>query len=366
MKMLKKKYQPCSYSLYLQPMSKLRKILKPLSVLYGGIVKARNKMYDKGILSATKFDVKTIVVGNLSVGGTGKSPMIEYLIRLLENDYKIAVLSRGYKRSTKGFQLATTKSTAVEIGDEPLQFYKKFKNLIVAVDADRVNGINQLKKLENPPTIILLDDAYQHRKVEAGFNILITSYDKLYVDDSMLPSGDLREHVTGAKRAQIIIVSKCPDTLDETAQFNITKKLNTELTQTVFFTKIEYADEIQSNKSTIKLSELKDYQVLLVTGIAKTKPLESFLTQNEIDFKHLKYRDHYTFKNKDLDKIKSTFKEISSKKKVILTTEKDYVRNFENSDFEVYYLPIKTAFLDFEESFNTKILRYVEQSTGDR
>ncbi len=344
-------------------MRKIRKILKPISFLYGKVVKVRNKMYDNGAIKSTKFDISTIVVGNLSVGGTGKSPMIEYLIRLLKNDYKIAVLSRGYKRTTKGFQIANKKSTALEIGDEPLQFYKKFKGIIVAVDAKRVNGIKQLKSLENPPEIILLDDAFQHRKVRAGFNILLTSYNKLYVDDSMLPSGDLRENIVGAKRANIIIVTKCPNNLSETETFEITKKLNVALTQTVFFTKIDYDSKIKSKQQEIEIKTLVNYEVLLVTGIAKTKPLTEFLTSKNIKFKHLKYKDHYSFKKKDIVKIKTDFNKFTSKKKVILTTEKDFVRNFENVDFEVYYLSIKTKFLDFKESFNTKIKRYVGQST---
>ncbi|MCF6349636.1 MAG: tetraacyldisaccharide 4'-kinase [Flavobacteriaceae bacterium] len=344
-------------------MFKIRKILKPISMLYGEVMSIRNKMYDKGRLKSTKFETPTIVVGNLSVGGTGKSPMIEYLVRLLKKDYKIAVLSRGYKRTTKGFQIATNISTAAQIGDEPLQFYKKFKDIIVAVDAKRVNGIEQLKNLENPPEIILLDDAFQHRKVSAGYYILLTPYDNLYVDDSMLPSGYLRENIEGAKRAQIIIVSKCPDNLSNKEQFEITKRLAVDLKQTVYFTKIDYATEVISKQQNIKVDHLKDYKILVVTGIAKTKPLTTFLTSKKISFIHLKFKDHYQFKQNDLDKIEQRYSKINTAKKIILTTEKDYVRTFENSKIVIYYLPIKTQFLDFKDSFNTKIQRYVEQST---
>ena len=345
-------------------MSKLRKILKPISLLYGEVVKMRNKMYDNGMLESIKFDIPTIVVGNLSVGGTGKSPMIEYLIRLLKDDYKIAVLSRGYKRKSKGFQLATSKTTVAEIGDEPMQFYKKFKNIIVAVDAKRVNGIQQLKALKNPPEVVLLDDAYQHRKVQGGFNILLTPYYNLYVDDSMLPTGDLRENIDGAKRAQAILVTKCPSNLDEMQQFEITKKLDLDLKQTVYFTTIAYDDYIYGENK-IKLSDLKDYNIVLVTGIAKTSPLTNFLKQQNISFKHLKYKDHYNFADKDLYKIKQEFYKIKAEKKLILTTEKDYVRTFDNKDENVYYLPIKTAFIETieEKGFKNKIKKYVEQST---
>lgn len=350
-------------------MSKLRKILKPISVLYGEVVKARNTMYDKGILESKKFDIPTIVVGNLSVGGTGKSPMIEYLIRLLKNDYKVAVLSRGYKRSSKGFVLATSTTKVSEIGDEPMQFFKKFINIIIAVDSDRVNGIRQLKALDNPPEVILLDDAFQHRKVQGGFNILLTPHYNLYVDDSMLPSGDLRENIKGAKRAQVIMITKCLEDLDELQQFEITKKLKIDLTQTAYFTKIEYDDYVYGKQQKIKVTDLVNYKIILVTGIAKTLPLTNFLNKKQIKFKHLKFKDHYSFSQKDLDKIQQDFYRLKEEKTVILTTEKDYIRSFENTGMNVYYIPIKTAFLevdsDEEKSFKLKIKHYVEQSTRD-
>lgn len=317
-------------------------------------------MYDKGVLKSVKFDIPVIVVGNLSVGGTGKSPQIEYLIRLLKDDYKVAVLSRGYKRSSKGFILADSNASAESIGDEPMQFYSKFKNdVTVAVDADRVNGINELRKRINPD-VILLDDAYQHRKVKAGFNILLTPYDKLYVDDNMLPTGDLRERVAGAGRAQVIIVTKCPERLSEEEQFEITKKLNVDLEQTVFFTKIVYNDTVIGKKDTILINELIDYKVLLVTGIAKTEPLRDFLKQQKINFKYLAFKDHHNFTAKEFDKIETTFKDIASDKKLILTTEKDYVRAFSGRK-DVYYLPIQTEFLEHEKDFDALIKKFVSR-----
>lgn len=346
-------------------MNKVRKYLKPLSVLYSKIVSVRNDLYDNKVLKSTKFSIPTIVVGNLSVGGTGKSPMIEYLIRLLKNEYRVAVLSRGYKRKTKGFYLANNQTKVTEIGDEPMQFYQKFKKdkVLIAVDANRVNGINELLKLKNPPQVILLDDAYQHRKVQGGFNILLTPYNELYVDDTMLPSGDLRENISGAKRAQVIIVTKCPNHLSEEEQFKITQKLGVELNQTVYFTKIAYAEEVIGKNQSIALNQLPNYHVLLITGIAKTKPLTDFLKTKNIPFKHLSFKDHYNFKEKDLNDIRDEFQKINSEKKIILTTEKDYVRTFADSDLKIYYLPIKTEFLDHQKSFNTKILKYVGEST---
>jgi tetraacyldisaccharide 4'-kinase len=330
--------------------------------LYGEIITIRNKLYDKGVLKSTSFNIPTIVVGNLSVGGTGKSPQIEYLIRLLQNDYKVAVLSRGYKRQSKGFIIANESATVKQIGDEPMQFYQKFKNIIVAVDADRVNGINQLKILPNKPDIILLDDAYQHRKVEAGFNILLTPYDNLYVDDTMLPSGDLREKVTGANRAQLIIVTKCPEHLNEDEQFKIAERLQPEMHQTVFFSKIAYAETIKGLKK-IKVDELHAYKVLLVTGIAKTNHLCEFLDVKKIDFQHLKFSDHHHFTDNDLAKIQNTFNQIKSDKKLILTTEKDYVRAFDSTNENVYFLPIETTFVEHQNDFDTLIKNYVEQSS---
>jgi len=346
-------------------LSKIRKILYPLSLLYGEVVNARNKAYEKGVLNSTSFTIPTIVVGNLNVGGTGKSPQIEYLVRLLKKDYRIAVLSRGYKRKSKGFQLANENSTSNQLGDEPFQFYKKFNNIIVAVDADRVNGINQLQQLETPPEVILLDDAFQHRKVNPGFTILLTDHQNLYVDDSMLPSGNLREKVDGAKRAQVIVVSKCPEDLNDEDQFRIAQKLQPELNQTIFFSAIEYHNQVVNDKDKIDVLELEKFDVLLVTGIAKPKPLEQFLNVNNIKFKHLKYPDHHDFTESDKKKIRNSFESLKSNKKIILTTEKDYVRNFTVNQKNIYYLPIKTKFLDNEEDFNKLILNYVQQNAGN-
>ncbi len=341
----------------------LRKILYPFSLLYGEITSVRNIFYNKGVLKSTPFSIPTIVVGNLSVGGTGKTPMVEYLVRLLQDTYKIAILSRGYKRTSKGFVIASKKSDANEIGDEPFQYYKKFKEIIVAVDADRVNGIKQLSNLEIKPDIVLLDDAFQHRKVEAGLNILLTSYSDLYVDDTMLPTGNLREKIKGANRAQLVVVTKCPPQLSENEQFKITKKLNIENHQTVFFSFIKYSTTIIGKENLIEIHDLSDYKIILVTGIANTDPLVNFLKEKEIHYQHLKFADHYHFSKSDKQKIESTFSNLQSDKKIILTTEKDYVRSFIDADFAVYYLPIETAFTDHQKDFNKIINKYVGQSS---
>ncbi|WP_372794139.1 tetraacyldisaccharide 4'-kinase [Lutibacter sp.] len=336
----------------------LRKILYPFSLLYGLITSIRNYLYNKHIITSTQFKTPTIVVGNLSVGGTGKTPQIEYLIRLLQNDYKIAVLSRGYKRKSSGFIIADENATAEIIGDEPFQYYLKFPKVIVCVDADRTNAIQQLEALENPPDIILLDDAFQHRRVNAGFNILLTAYHNLYVDDGMLPTGNLRENKSGAKRAQVIIVTKCPNNISEVEQFEITKKLNLTEKQSVFFTTIEYDNELKG-VSNLNLSELKNTEILLVTGIANPTPLVEYLTNQKIKFKHLKYPDHYQFKEKDIAEIKSEFKLLKSNNKIVLTTEKDYVRIFADLQ-NLQFISIKTKFVKNKASFDKLIKNYVE------
>lgn len=342
-------------------MNLLRKILYPFSLLYGLITGIRNFLYNKRILKSTKFRTPVIVVGNLSVGGTGKTPQVEYLVRLLQKDRKVAVLSRGYRRKSKGFIIANENSNSDLMGDEPFQYYKKFKDIIVAVDVDRTNGINQLKNLKNPPDVILLDDAFQHRKIEGGFNILLTPYNDLYVDDLLLPSGNLREPVSGAKRAQIIIVTKCPEKLSENEQFEIVKKLNPTLSQTVFFTTILYSKKLEG-KSSISIEELKESSVLLLTGIANPKPLTNYLKNKQVSFKHLNYPDHYNFTDDDLKLISEKFESLVSENKLILTTEKDYVRIFEKLK-KLYYLSIKTEFISHENDFNNIIKNYVEKSS---
>ncbi len=340
-----------------------RKILYPFSLLYGLITTVRNYLYNKNIFKSTQFKTPTIVVGNLSVGGTGKTPQVEYLIRLLQKIYRIAVLSRGYKRKSKGFIIADETVTAEIIGDEPFQYYQKFPSLIVSVDADRRNGILQLKQLKSPPEIILLDDAFQHRKVEGGFNILLTSYKNLYVDDAMLPTGNLREKVSGAERAQAIIVTKCPNDLSEGLQFEITNKLNPANHQKVFFTGIEYDSELKGN-SKINISDLAETEVLLVTGIANADPLKTYLKNQHVTFSHLKYPDHHHFKNGDIAEIKSVFNSLHSNNKIVLTTEKDYVRIFGRLK-NLHYITIKTTFLNHKIDFDNLIKKYVEQSSGN-
>lgn len=336
-------------------MRRLRLLLLPFSLVYGAIVFVRNWMFDKGYLKSTSYDFPVICVGNLSVGGTGKSPMIEYLIRLLKDDYKVATLSRGYKRKTKGFLLANEQTTAADIGDEPLQFYSKFKNDIqVAVEAERTVGIETLRNLEYSPEVILLDDAFQHRKVTAGFHVLLTPFYDLYANDFMLPAGNLREPISGAKRADVIIVTKCPKEVSAGQQAKIKMKLRPKAYQKVFFTTIAYSETIQNGKEEVLLSSLKDSEFVLITGIANPKPLLQHLNDQQLQYTHLKYADHYDFSESDINTIKQ-----KAGNKRILTTEKDFMR-LQGSLENLYYLPIQVAFLADEALFQRKIEEFLK------
>ncbi|MDE0536849.1 tetraacyldisaccharide 4'-kinase [Tenacibaculum sp. L6] len=336
-------------------MKLLRFLLFPFAILYDVITRVRNWFFNIGILKATSFDIPVIAVGNLSVGGTGKSPQIEYLIRLLKDNYKIAVLSRGYKRKTEGFQLVNDTHVAEDVGDEPLQFYKKFKTAItVAVDADRTNGIQQLLQQNNSPEVVLLDDAYQHRKVTASSYILLTKYNDLFVDDFLLPTGNLRESRRGAKRAKVIVVTKCPESLSKAAQEKIVRKLNPKSYQKVFFTTIAY-DENLKGAEELTIDDLEDKEVLLVTGIANPTPLLNFLEEKNVCFKHLNFPDHHNFTQQDIENIKKSYEALASQQKIILTTEKDYMR-LEGKVDSLNYISIKSEFLNGGEQFDKAIL----------
>ncbi|MDG1743006.1 MAG: tetraacyldisaccharide 4'-kinase [Polaribacter sp.] len=334
----------------------LRFLLFPLSVIYNGITTIRNLFFDWGFFKQTSFKIPVITVGNLSVGGTGKTPQIEYLIRLLGDSFKIAVLSRGYKRKTQDFVLLNDTHAAVDVGDEPLQYFNKFKNIDVAVDVNRVAGISRLIA-DVSPEVVLLDDAYQHRKVKASLSILLTKYDDLFIDDFLLPTGNLRESRSGAKRTDLILITKCPKNLTDLSKKRIVTKLK-KYQKKVFFTSISY-DKKTSGDKNIFTKDLKNYQVLLITGIANPSSLLSFLQENKVNFKHCQFSDHHHFTDTEIEKIKREFACLSSSKKMILTTEKDYVR-LKNSIEELSYLGIQTSFLSRQEEFNLILKSHVK------
>ena len=334
-------------------MAAARKLLFPFSILYGSIMHVRNKFYDRGLLSSKEFELPVIAVGNLSMGGTGKSPMVEYLVNILKQEHKVATLSRGYKRKSSGYILLTGQETASEVGDEPLQFKSKFREVLVAVDENRSNGIEQLLEEKESPDVVILDDAFQHRKVKAGFYILLTSYTNIYRNDMVLPAGNLREPASGAKRANIIVVTKCPADLSASDQEEIKRKLRPQVGQEVYFTSIAYSGEVFSRNRTLELKALKKEPFTLVTGIAKPQPLVDFLEGQGLSFTHKAFSDHHNFTEEEIKALQH--------EELILTTEKDYMRlKNEISREKIFYLPIKTRFLNREADFIEQIKNFVE------
>ena len=333
-------------------MNLLRKILFPFAILYGFITSIRNFLFDKGIFASYSFDLPVIVVGNLSVGGTGKTPQIEYLIRLLSERYAVATLSRGYKRKSKGFVLANANATAENLGDEPYQFYQKFPSIQVSVDADRKNGIEQLLTQEKKPQVILLDDAFQHRKVKAGFYILLTAYDDVFVHDFLLPTGNLRESRSGAQRANLIVVTKCPTTLSESEQTQIKQRIKSYSDAPVYFSTIAFDENVQSSIASVPVTTIQQTACVLLAGIAKPASFFNYLTNSASIC--LTYPDHHHFTETDIQQIKQQAGE-----RMIVTTEKDYVRLKDSILKEqLYYLPIRTSFLQDSDSLNTQLLNY--------
>ncbi|MBT8296260.1 MAG: tetraacyldisaccharide 4'-kinase [Gramella sp.] len=330
-----------------------RKLLFPFSLIYHGVTEVRNKLYDQNILKSRSYDLPVIAVGNLNMGGTGKSPMIEYLLKILGENHKIATLSRGYKRESKGFQLIQNTDAVSVSGDEPLQFKNKYPETIVAVNANRQKGISELRKLS--PDIILLDDAFQHRKVRAGFYILLTAYGDLYVDDLILPAGNLRESSGGAGRADVIVVTKCPTNLKSSEMDIIKDKLNPRSHQAVYFSTIKYSDKIFSASNEKNIKDINDEDWVLVTGIANPGPLLDFLKSQNMKLRHSKFPDHHNFSDREL---KELFREPA-----ILTTEKDYMRLRDKIPPEkLYYLPIEVDFLDSGDiEFEKKIESFINK-----
>ncbi|MEP6677438.1 MAG: tetraacyldisaccharide 4'-kinase [Ferruginibacter sp.] len=342
-----------------------RYLLFPFSLIYGLVVWIRNYLFDKNIFKSTAFNFPVICVGNLAVGGTGKTPMTEYLLRLLKNDFKVATLSRGYKRKTKGFAIADKNTTALEIGDEPMQFHKKFPDVTVSVGEERLVAIPQLLHSVPETQVIILDDAFQHRSVRAGLNIVLTEYKNLYSHDLMLPAGDLRDIKASIRRAHIIVVTKCPHDLPEEERQNIIALIKPSEKQVVFFTEIIYGKPYHLFSKQY-LDFTADKHVLLVCGIANPKPLKDFLTVHVNTYDMLRFNDHHIFDSEDLKEIIKQFEKIPAADKIIITTEKDGVRlqKFaeELKDYPVYVLPIEHSFMFGEAfSFNKMVVEFIER-----
>lgn len=357
-------------------MKYLRLLLLPLSLIYGIIVRLRNLCFDLGLISSYQPTVPTISLGNLSIGGTGKSPHLEYLINLLQHNKSIATLSRGYGRKSSGFKVVDEKDDYHNVGDEPLQFKKKFNNVVVAVDADRTNGIKRILHSHPNTNIILLDDAFQHRKVKPGLSILLTDYHHPFYKDFILPGGDLREPRSAYERADIIVVTKIPDTFLEGEKENIIKSINPLKGQNVFFSKIIYGDFCPITQKAIGDSKVikefffdANYSIVLFTGIANSKPLYNYLCSKVTEVIRISFKDHHPYSTSDIKMIRKTFERVEAKNKILLTTEKDSTRlnskdiSNELDMYPMYYLPIKIEMLEGEEeSFTKTINNYVNSN----
>ena len=354
-------------------------ILYPLSLIYGLITAFRNWLFDQELLPSTEFKLPVISVGNLAVGGTGKTPHTEFILRALQDEWKIAVLSRGYKRKTKGFYLADENSDSKTLGDESFQIHQKFPKVKVAVDEKRVHGVQTLQELIPDIQVIVLDDAYQHRYIQPGLSILLTDYSNLYSKDLMLPAGELREWKSGSTRANIIVVTKCPADINPMQMRIIELELKIQTNQHIYFSCFKY-DEIvpvfpDSTQTNWTLSGLKEAEagVLLVAGIVSPEPIVEELTKYSHEVKSLFFDDHHAFNQKDFNAISKKFEAMESAEKIIVLTEKDAARLISNPLFpeslkaRTFALPIRVSILhDQETLFIQKIKSYVTKNTRNR
>ncbi len=359
---------------YMSPLSIIASLLRPLlypfSLLYGIIIWMRNKLYDAGFMSSVSFSVPVICVGNLSTGGTGKTPHIEYLIRMLQYRYQVSTMSRGYKRLTKGFRVADDATDATHIGDEPMQFHKKFPDVVVSVCEDRMTGIPSLLARRPDIDVVLLDDAYQHRSVKPGLNILITDYSKPFYTDYILPFGGLRESRKASSRADVIIVSKCPLNISETAKNEFVKNINPLPHQQVFFTGINYSQPVDFFTG-LPVAIAPTANIVLACGIAKPEPLVAYLKQQAANVHLLRYPDHHYFSRNNLEEIRQTFQGWDAADKMIVTTEKDAVRlaihaeTLREWNIPIVVVPVAVTFLGNEAAFATIVEEYIEREKAE-
>jgi tetraacyldisaccharide 4'-kinase len=356
--------------------------LKPLSWLYGLVINLRNILFDSGVLPSESFDVPVICVGNITAGGTGKTPHTEYLIRLLSEQHQVAVLSRGYKRKSKGYILATPDTPMQDIGDEPFQMKQKYPQIHMAVDANRRRGIKNLCRpgIEPATDVVLLDDAFQHRYVVPGINILLMDYHRLVNFDELLPAGRLREPKSSCQRADIVIVTKCPPYITPMEEHGIARSIEMQPWQKLFFTRFKYGKlkKVSLFPEEIALEDISDtrYNIVLLTGIASPQQMEYDL-QQYFKFTSVHFSDHHDFQRKDIEQVERTIKSVTTpdKQTIVITTEKDAARllsigqvyeDFTLFSFRIslYVLPIEVEFMDEqEERFNQFILSYVQKNS---
>jgi tetraacyldisaccharide 4'-kinase len=350
-------------------MTLFRIILLPVSILYGLLMLIRNKLFDWNLLRSHKFNILVISVGNLCIGGTGKTPQVEYLIRLLKDNCSVATLSRGYGRKTKGFILGNENSGESEIGDEPLQYKLKFPDIPVAVDSNRPRGIRKLLELYPGLQIVILDDAFQHRYIKPGLSILLTDYHQLYIEDYIIPSGTLREFRSGAKRADIIIVTKCPKIFSPILRRGLAEEINPRFHQQIYYSYISYETAVPLNFANINPKPRTKYgHVLLLAGIANPYPLQEYLMDRCDELTLIEFPDHHRYDLNDLKKITYVFNNLLAKDKVIITTEKDAMR-LEKPEFRpfiegmpFYYIPIRVEFhRSDDQKFDQVVQAYVKK-----
>ena len=354
-------------------------ILYPFSLLYGLVIAIRNFLFDQGIIPSTRFKIPIISVGNLAVGGTGKTPHTEFILSILKDERKSAVLSRGYKRSTKGFKLADEKSDSLIIGDEPFQIFQKFPDVTVAVDEKRVHGVKKLQEIIPDLQLIVLDDAFQHRFIQAGLSILLTDYSNLYSRDLLLPAGTLREWKNGSKRADIIVVTKCPDDFTPIGMRLIETELKPETNQLLFFSRYIYDEllpvfpDLSSEEWTYNRLKENDASVLLVTGIVSPHSIVNQLDKFTKNVETLFFPDHHAFLPKDFDLMSKVYEKFPTDEKILLVTQKDASRLISNPDFpqslksRTYTLPVRVEILHNQENlFIQKIKNYVVENSRNR
>lgn len=350
-------------------------LLYPFSLIYGAVSGIRNFMYNTGILPHREFRLPVICIGNITAGGTGKTPHTEYLIELLGKSFRVATLSRGYRRKSNGFRIASLSDSVSEIGDEPMQIYKKFPGITVSVDRNRVNGINSIIKEKPETEVIILDDGFQHRSLTPGFTILLTDFNRLMIHDHLLPYGRLRENITNMSRADIIIVTKSPLEISPIQRRIIVKEINKAPYQNLYFTSFEYKNPVpvfeESVVREISLSKQNKDKcgIVLVTGIVNPVPLKEYLSGYFKEINHLSFPDHHKFSEKDIASIISAFNDLGSAEKFIITTEKDAVRLREFSNiaepyrFSAFYVPVRVIFLnENKDEFDNLILEYVRKN----
>lgn len=353
-------------------MRSFRFLLYPISFLYGFIMFIRNLFFDLGLLKSREFPIPIIAVGNLSMGGTGKTPHVEYLIRLFQKSFNIATLSRGYGRTTKGFITATGSSLATELGDEPSQYHRKFQKVVVAVDESRCRGVQQLMQQAPKIQVILLDDAFQHRYVKPGLSILLSEYYHLYTEDHVVPAGNLREFRSGAKRADVIVITKTPKVFSPITRRRIIEEIKPLPHQKVFFSFIRHLDPVPFNDDIPIELHAKFSFILLFTGIADNELLLDHLHRMCNDLTTITFKDHHTYTLQDLERIQQAYESLPTQRKLLVTTEKDAMRLNEPqlktflAKIPLYYIPIEVDFHEPDKlQFDQFIQEYVKKNKRD-